>query len=35
MPTSENIYADESVFKYNLSEEEQEEIKQLEAMEAA
>ena len=35
MPTSENIYADDSVFKYDLSEEEQEEIRQLEEMEAA
>ena len=34
MPTSDNIYADNSVFQYNLSEEEQEEIRKLEEMEA-
>ena len=35
MPTSDNIYADNSVFQYNLSEEEQEEIRKMEEMEAA
>lgn len=35
MPTSDNIYADNSVFQYNLSEEEQQEIKDMEEMEAA
>ncbi len=35
MPTSDNIYADNSVFQYNLSEEEQEEIRRLKEAEAA